>query len=65
MTGNGFSDPINPSLPTVDPNKPLSTTAVRVAAHSETATNTGNPVNRSMSAKPLGKLGIVGDGQQK
>lgn len=65
MTGNGFSNPIDPSLPSVDPNKPLSTTAVRVAAHSETATNTGDPVNRSMSAKPFGKLGIVGDGQQK
>jgi len=64
-TGNGFSNPIDPTLPTVDPNKPLSTTAVRVAAHSETATNTGNPVNRSMSAKPFGALGIQGNGQQK
>lgn len=64
-TGNGFSNPIDPSLPSVDPNKPLSTTAVRVSAHSENQTNTGKPVNKSMSAPSFGKLNIVGDGRQK
>lgn len=63
--GNGFSNPIDPGLPSVDPNKPLSTSAVRVAAHSENQTNTGKPVNKSMSTPGFGKLGIMGDGRQK
>lgn len=62
-TGNGFSNPIDPSLPSVDPNKPLSTTAVRVTAHSENQTNTGKPVNKAMSTPKFGTLGIAGNGR--
>lgn len=64
-SGNGFSNPIDPGLPSVDPNKPLSTTAVRVSAHSENQSNTGKPVNKSMSTPSFGKLGMTGDGRNK
>lgn len=61
---NPYSDPFKanavPKRKTAYP-----TTAVRVAAHAETASNDLSPVTAASTPKPFGKLGIRGDGQQK
>jgi len=42
----------------------MPTTAVRVAAHSETASNDLKPVNASKTKPNFGAIGLKGNGQQ-
>lgn len=59
---NQFANPVNPTLPSKDPNDAISLMARRVSAHSENQKNSDAPFNNRQVKKNFGPLGIMPKG---
>ena len=59
-----FANPIMGNVPTGSAQDPTKYASI-APAHKQGQTNDLKPVTQSMANKPMGSLGLIGNGQQK